>query len=112
MDRRASSRSAPLPAPLPRWLLPVAVVVAILATLATTTAALGATTRLAAACDGVILRTRPSTSATVVTRISAGVRVTAVDRVRGGRWTTRCKGFRDTGRGWYRISVVRKTSVR
>jgi GH25 family lysozyme M1 (1,4-beta-N-acetylmuramidase) len=73
--------------------------------------ALAATT-LAARCDGVNLRARPSTSASIKRRIREGVRVVATAKVTGGRWATRCAGRSAAGRTWYRITSINGRSVK
>jgi stage II sporulation protein D len=76
----------------------------------TGTSALGATT-LAAACDGVNLRTGASTSYTIKTSISTGTTIAAVATVSGGSWSTVCAGKAVAGSSWYRISAVNGKSV-
>ena len=57
-------------------------------------------------CDGVNLRTKPSTTSTRKTSLSSGVKVVAVAKVTGGSWKTTCAGATAKGSSWYRISVV------
>ena len=60
----------------------------------------------AAACDGVGLRTKATTSATRKTSINEGTIVTFVATVSGGAWKTTCAGKTVSGSSWYRISTV------
>ena len=64
-----------------------------------------------AACDGVALRTSPSTSATRKASLAEGNSVLAVSRVTGGSWSTECSGKNDSGNTWYRIGYVSGKSV-
>jgi GH25 family lysozyme M1 (1,4-beta-N-acetylmuramidase) len=57
-------------------------------------------------CDGVSLRTKPSTSATRKATIHAGLTVIVVARVTGGSWRTNCAGKVTSGNTWYKISNV------
>ena len=72
--------------------------------------ALALTTR-ATRCDGVPLRSRPSTSSTKVATLSKGTRVAAVKKVSGGRWRSTCAGKTKAGSSWYKITVVKGKSV-
>ncbi len=72
-------------------------------------AAVAATT-MAAACDGVNLRTGPSTSAGSATSISSGTQVGVVATVTGDQWSAACPGA-VSGNTWYQISEVSGTSV-
>jgi GH25 family lysozyme M1 (1,4-beta-N-acetylmuramidase) len=65
-----------------------------------------AATAYAARCDGVAIRSRPSTAGTKLATISKGTRIVAVSRVTGGSWRTRCAGVTARGSSWYRITVV------
>jgi len=62
-------------------------------------------------CDGVSLRTKPSTSSTKVTALAKGIRVVAVAKVSGGSWKTACAGVSSSGSSWYRISIVNNRTV-
>jgi len=64
-----------------------------------------------AACDGVNLRTRATTTSTVKRVIPAGATVTAVATVDGGSWKATCDGRSVSGLRWYRISAVDGRSV-
>lgn len=76
----------------------------------TTTSALGSTT-MAAACDGVNLRTGASTSYTIKTSVKTGTTVAVVATVSGGSWSTVCAGKSVAGSSWYRITAVNGKSV-
>lgn len=71
-----------------------------------------ASSTLAAACSGVTLRTSASAYAPLKARLAAGTRVTVVNVVAGGRWSTYCAGASKRGSTWYRISAVNGRSVR
>jgi GH25 family lysozyme M1 (1,4-beta-N-acetylmuramidase) len=73
--------------------------------------ALGAST-LAARCDGVKLRTRPTTTARTLRSLSAGAKVTAVAKVTGGHWSVRCAGSSSSGSAWWRITSINGKSVK
>ena len=57
---------------------------------------LGATT-LSTRCDGVSVRTRPSTSSTRKAVLPSGVQVNAVKKVTGSSWRVTCAGRTSTG---------------
>jgi stage II sporulation protein D len=76
----------------------------------TGTGALGATT-MAAACDGVNLRTGASTSYTIKTSLKTGATVATIATVSGGSWSTVCAGRSVAGSTWYRINAVNGKSV-
>ncbi|MBA2373897.1 MAG: SH3 domain-containing protein, partial [Chloroflexi bacterium] len=63
------------------------------------------------ACSAVNVRTGASTSATRLTSLGAGVKVTVVARVTGLRWRASCAGKDVSGTAWYRISAIGGTSV-
>jgi GH25 family lysozyme M1 (1,4-beta-N-acetylmuramidase) len=67
--------------------------------------ALGATV-LAARCDSVAARTRPSLAGPKKAVLSKGERVVAIARVKGGQWTTRCGGGLRSGSAWYRLTTI------
>ena len=71
-----------------------------------------ALTTLATRCDGLPLRSRPSTSSTRVATLSKETRVAAVKKVSGGRWQSTCAGKTKAGSSWYKITVVKGKSVR
>ena len=73
--------------------------------------ALAATT-LAARCDGVKLRTKPTTTARTLRSLSAGAKVTAVAKVSGSRWSIRCAGSSSSGSSWWRITSINGRSVK
>ena len=74
------------------------------------TSVLGATT-LAAACDGVNLRTGPSTGYAIKTSVKTGTTISVVATVTGGSWSAVCAGKAVAGSGWYRISAVNGKTV-
>ena len=74
------------------------------------TSVLGATT-LAAACDGVNLRTGASTSYAIKTSVKTGTTISVVATVTGGAWSSVCAGKAVAGSGWYRISAVNGKTV-
>ena len=63
-------------------------------------------------CDGVVLRSRPSTSSTKMATLSKGIKVVAVDKVSGGSWRSTCAGTTATGSSWYKITVANGKDVR
>jgi GH25 family lysozyme M1 (1,4-beta-N-acetylmuramidase) len=65
----------------------------------------------AARCDGVSIRTKPSTSATRKATLAEGTKVQAVAVVSGGRWKVTCNGTTSSGNTWYRISAVSDRTV-
>ena len=69
------------------------------------------TTTLAAACDGVNLRTSASTSGAIKTSVMANTTVTVIATVTGSSWQTPCAGASVSGSTWYRISTVNGKSV-
>jgi stage II sporulation protein D len=87
-----------------------AIAAAVLLFVLTGTGALGATT-MAAACDGVNLRTGPSTSYTIKTSLKTGATVATIATVTGGGWSTVCAGKSVAGSSWYRINAVNGKSV-
>jgi SpoIID/LytB domain protein len=76
----------------------------------TGSAASGATT-MAAACDGVNLRTGAGTSYTIKASVKTDTKVSVVATVSGGSWSTTCAGRSVSGSSWYRISAVNGTST-
>ena len=71
---------------------------------------LGATT-LSTRCDGVSVRTKPSTSSTRKAVLPSGVQVNAVTKVTGSRWRVTCAGRTYAGNTWYRINNVNGRSA-
>jgi SpoIID/LytB domain protein len=69
------------------------------------------TTTLAAACDGVNLRTSASTSGAIKTSVMTDTTIAIVATVTGGSWQTLCAGASVSGSTWYRISTVNGKSV-
>ena len=70
-----------------------------------------ALTLLQTRCDGVGLRTSPSTTSTKKATLDKGIKVVAVSRVSGGSWRTECAGTTSSGSSWYKLSVVNGTKV-
>src|SRR5437870_2498859 len=68
-------------------------------------------TAMAAACDGVRLRTGPSTSDTTAATVSFGALVSVETTVTGGAWSATCAGNAVTGDGWHQISELYGQSV-
>ena len=79
--------------------------------LGTATTAFAASSTRIAACDGVNLRTKATTTSTVKRTLAAGTTVTAVATVDGGSWKATCNGRALSGARWYRISAVDGRSV-
>ncbi len=71
----------------------------------TGTSVLGATT-MAAACDGVNLRTGAGTTYTIKASVQSGTTISVAATVTGGSWSSVCAGKSVAGSGWYRISSV------
>jgi GH25 family lysozyme M1 (1,4-beta-N-acetylmuramidase) len=95
------------PSPLAIVLMAVLAATALFAatSLAAPAPTLAATNR-EAACAGVALRTRPSTSATRKAVLSTGMQITAVTTVSGRSWRVTCNGRTVSGSSWYRITAV------
>jgi stage II sporulation protein D len=74
------------------------------------TSVLGATT-LAAACDGVNLRTGASTSYAIKRSVMTGTTVSVAATVTGGSWSAVCAGKSVAGSSWYQISAVNGKTV-
>jgi GH25 family lysozyme M1 (1,4-beta-N-acetylmuramidase) len=70
-----------------------------------------AATPVTAACDGVRLRTGPSTNDTTAATITAGTPVSVEATVTGGSWSATCAGNAVAGDSWYQISEVNGQSV-
>ena len=71
-----------------------------------------AATPMATACDGVRLRTGPSTSDTQMgASLSQGTLVTVETTVVGGAWTATCAGGTVSGSTWHQISQVNGQNV-
>ncbi len=66
---------------------------------------------LAAACDGVNLRTGPSTGYASMASVAAGTTVSVAAIVSGASWSTSCAGTPVSGSTWYQISAVNGLSV-
>jgi lysozyme len=67
-------------------------------------------TPMVAACDGVRLRTGPSTSDTTATTVPAGTLITVETTLTGGSWSATCVGA-VSGNSWHQISEVDGQSV-
>jgi GH25 family lysozyme M1 (1,4-beta-N-acetylmuramidase) len=65
-----------------------------------------------ARCDGVSLRTKPSTSATRKATVAEGTKFMAVAVISGGSWKVSCDGKTTSGSSWYRISMVNDKTVK
>ncbi len=63
-----------------------------------------------ATCDGVGLRTSPSTTGSLVGRVSSGVKVRAAELVTGDAYTVGACGT--AGATWYRITKVGSKTVK
>jgi GH25 family lysozyme M1 (1,4-beta-N-acetylmuramidase) len=98
---------------LGRLLRPVAgaILVALLVSVAVSETVLAGAVTKVTACDGVNLRTRPTTTATRKATLRAGIRVRVTATVTGGRYTVTCAGKTVTGTGWYRISAINDRTV-
>jgi GH25 family lysozyme M1 (1,4-beta-N-acetylmuramidase) len=59
-----------------------------------------------ARCDGVTLRTKPSTSATRKATVAAGTKFQAVAVVAAGKWKVTCAGKTTSSNLWYKIVAV------
>ena len=73
-----------------------------------------AASAMAAACDGVRLRTVPSTSdpsGTTKATVSAGTQVGVESTVIGGPWSATCAGNVVSGESWYQISELNGQSI-
>jgi GH25 family lysozyme M1 (1,4-beta-N-acetylmuramidase) len=96
-----------------RSVLPL--VVAVLAVLVVLPAVAGpadaATSKWIAKCDDVRIRTEPRTSSRVLRSINEGAVVTAVRKVRGGRWSATC-GTNLSSRTWLKIVAINGRSTR
>ena len=97
---------------VPLVLLMIALALALTAVDAAKPAPALALSTFATKCDGVALRSRPSTASTKLATLSKGIQVVAVDRVSGGSWRTVCAGTTATGSGWYKVTVVNGRDVR
>jgi GH25 family lysozyme M1 (1,4-beta-N-acetylmuramidase) len=109
-----SGPSRPDRAPsLGRLLRPIAcaILVALLASVAVSESVLAGAITKVTACDGVNLRTRPTTTATRKATLKAGTRVTITATLTGSRYRVNCAGRTTTGTGWYRISAINGRSV-
>ena len=99
-------------AALPLLLLVVSLALILTAFEAARPAPALALSTFATKCDGVVLRSRPSTSSTKMATLSKGIKVVAVDKVSGSSWRTSCAGTTATGSSWYKITVANGKDVR
>jgi GH25 family lysozyme M1 (1,4-beta-N-acetylmuramidase) len=89
----------------------LAALLMVLAALSSGGRAVLAATPMATACDGVRLRTSPSTSDTTAAAVVAGTQVSVETTVTGGAWSANCAGNAVAGDGWHQISEVNGQSV-
>jgi GH25 family lysozyme M1 (1,4-beta-N-acetylmuramidase) len=68
-------------------------------------------TPMAAACDGVRIRTGPSTGDPTAATVNAGTQVNVETTVSGGPWSATCAGNAVSGDDWYQISELNGQSV-
>ena len=99
-------------AALPLLLLVVSLALILTAFEAARPAPALALSTFATKCDGVVLRSRPSTTSTKMATLSKGINVVAVDKVSGSSWRTTCAGSTATGSSWYKITVANGKDVR
>ena len=99
-------------AALPLLLLVVSLALILTAFEAARPAPALALSTFATKCDGVVLRSRPSTTSTKMATLSKGIKVVAVDKVSGGSWRTSCAGTTATGSSWYKITVANGKDAR
>jgi GH25 family lysozyme M1 (1,4-beta-N-acetylmuramidase) len=110
--QRPTAQPAPSPATGRRHAgLPILALVAVLVFGLTAIEAIApapalALSTYAAKCDGVTIRSRPSTSGIKLATINRDTRVVAISRISGGSWRTSCAGTTARGSSWYRITVV------
>jgi GH25 family lysozyme M1 (1,4-beta-N-acetylmuramidase) len=97
---------------MPVMLAAVALVFALTAFGAAMPAPARAVTMFTTRCDGVALRSRPSTSSTKLATLDKGVKVVALTKVSGGSWRTVCAGSTTTGSSWFRVSIVNYRDVK
>ena len=70
-----------------------------------------AATQMGAACDGVRLRTGPTTGDAEATQINTGTTVSVESTIPGGAWTATCGAETTSGSTWHQISEVNGQSV-
>lgn len=103
---RSSGRTLPLAA------IGLALLMVLSAASAAAPAPTLAATVLSARCDGVNLRSKPSSSAHLYRTLPAGAKVVATAKVTGTRWSVRCGGTSSSGSSWWRISSINGRSVK
>jgi GH25 family lysozyme M1 (1,4-beta-N-acetylmuramidase) len=98
---------------LGRFLRPVAaaILVALVVSVAVSESVLAGNIVKVTACDGVNLRTRPSTLATRKVTLRAGTQVTATGTFTGSRYAVNCAGRTVSGTGWFRIGAINGKSI-
>jgi GH25 family lysozyme M1 (1,4-beta-N-acetylmuramidase) len=97
---------------LPILLLVAALALALMGFEAARPAPALALSTFATKCDGVVLRSKPSTSSTRMATLSKGIKVVAVDKVSGGSWKTVCAGTTSRGSSWLKITVANGKDAR
>ena len=85
--------------------LAIPAIVALLVLMATATA-VAALSIEAPACDGVKLRTGPTTAYPIKAAVGPTVTLTVVDEVSGSWWQSLCAGHVVSGKTWAKISVI------
>lgn len=70
-----------------------------------------ASTPMTTACDGVRLRTGPSTGDSSVATLTVGTQVSVETTVTGGAWSAACASNPTSGDGWHQISAMNGQSV-
>ncbi len=98
--------------PLSLAAIGLALLLVLSATTAIDPASTLAATTLATRCDGVSLRSKPSSAAHRYRILPAGAKVVASAKVTGTRWSTRCGGVSSSGSSWWRISSINGRSVK
>ena len=75
-----------------------------------TTPAQAATQTMTPACDGVNLRTSPSTSATIKSKLNTGATLTVSGSVSGASWGTYCPAWKSRS-SWWVVTAIDGTAV-
>jgi GH25 family lysozyme M1 (1,4-beta-N-acetylmuramidase) len=70
-----------------------------------------ATVSVAAACDGAVLRTAPSTGSSRTASVKPGATITVSATVKGASWSVNCTGATVSASTWYRITAVEGKGV-
>ena len=66
-------------------------------------------TPMVAACNGVNLRSNPTTSAPIQQTVSTGTQISVTATIVDGGWSTSCSGVPVPGNTWYQIDAVNGT---